>query len=159
MSGEDHAKDGHAEQRNDFGPEAGHFASQSDDAGSIFMRSEDIDACSAAANDIRETQSPFREAPIVLIGELVGDQSRFIKELPESIGMAREVMTHLGGSQPRIDPDKQDCQIWANVIRECSVYAHVQGLQQRLRQISMPSTIPPQKTAGGSLQCLISMDA
>jgi hypothetical protein len=57
---EDHAKDGQAEQGDDLWPKSGHFSPQSDDARPIFMRSEDIDARTGAANDIREAQPPCR---------------------------------------------------------------------------------------------------
>jgi hypothetical protein len=57
---EDRAKDGQAEQSDELWAIAGQFSPQSDDARSIFMRSEDIDTRTGAANDIRETQPPFR---------------------------------------------------------------------------------------------------
>jgi hypothetical protein len=60
FSGEDHAKDGQAEQGDDLWAKTGHFSMQSNDAGSIFMGSEDIDARTGATNNIRETQPPFR---------------------------------------------------------------------------------------------------
>src|SRR5574341_215546 len=76
---EDRTKDGYAKKRDDRGAIAIDFPLQSSDAGSIFTRFEDINACAAAADDIRESQSPFWQSPVVSIGQGFMNETGFIQ--------------------------------------------------------------------------------
>jgi hypothetical protein len=57
-------------------------------------------------DDVCKAESPFRESPIVKVGEWFGYEGRFEQEFPESVGVAGEVMTGGGGTKTWIDADE-----------------------------------------------------
>ena len=71
------------------------FSSQARYALSILNRVEDIDPGGTAADDIGEAEAPFREAPILSIGQGLTDQLRFMQELPKAIRIPGKMMASL----------------------------------------------------------------
>ena len=71
------------------------FSSQARYALSILNRVEDIDPGGTAADDIGEAEAPFREAPILSIGQGLTDQLRFMQEPPKAIRIPGKMMASL----------------------------------------------------------------
>lgn len=84
----------------------------------VFYWAQFVDPRTAPADNIGEPQPPFRQSPILPIGERLVHQAGFEEEFPETVGGACKMVSNGGRPYPWIDPNKQDARSWAQVVWE-----------------------------------------
>jgi hypothetical protein len=111
-----HPVNGHAEEGDDPRMVTSHLPFKSAEAGVVFCRTQFVNADSASADDIGQPELPFRQTPILIVGERLIDQAGFEKEFPETVRSPRKMMSDGSRFHARIDADKQDAHSRANLI-------------------------------------------
>jgi len=85
FGGEKYSKDCDAQEGHDVRLVASYFSFQPGEVSSILNRIENIDPGGAAADNISQSELPFRQASILPIGQRLADQFRLIQKLPKAI--------------------------------------------------------------------------
>lgn len=116
--GKEYAKDGDPKKDHDPGPVLSDHPFETALASSIFIRTQGVNSAAGTADDVGDSKVPFRQPPIVLIGQGFGDQARCIEELPEAVGVSCEMMPHLGGAESWIDTHEEDMEPGFYMVRE-----------------------------------------
>ena len=70
------------------------------------MRLERVDAGRHAGNQVRDAEPPLRQPGVLFRSNWLGNQPGVIEQLPESIGVAREVMADGRRANAGVDADK-----------------------------------------------------
>ena len=84
----------------------------------IFHRFEHINSCAGSLNNVGQTEAHLWQAPIILVGQWLRDELRFIQKFPEPIRVTSKVMAYSGRTQAWVDADKEDSESRLNVVCE-----------------------------------------
>ena len=71
------------------------------------MRQQRDDARCGARDDVGDAKAPLRKPVIVCERDALGHEARFVKQLPEPVGEAGEMMPGQRRSHARVDADEQ----------------------------------------------------
>ena len=97
----------YADERYDLRMVPADLAVQHFPAFEIFDRTQGIDSRAGPSNQICNPESPFRKPIVIFVGDRLRHQSRFVQELPKSVGVAGEVMPRDGRPHSWVDSDEQ----------------------------------------------------
>ena len=105
---EDRAKQRHAQERHHLGTPATNLAPQPALAGPVFLRSQRVDPGRASGNQIRDAIAPLGKTIVFFRLKVFRHQTGIEQQLPESVGMAGEMMTDRRGADAGVDPHEQE---------------------------------------------------
>ena len=167
----------HPEQCNDLWVIASYGGNKPLSSSGIFTRLELIDSCAGPLDDVGQTQAHPWQAPIVPVGQWLGDELRFIQEFPEPIRVTGEVMAYGCRSKAWVDANEEDPNSRLNMVCEPFKSVSLGSLPYRcadhrfsqiagsfhlkldqdapflgLRRFSRRSAILPQKSEGVALR-------
>ena len=108
----------HPEQCDDLWVIASYGGNKPLSSSGIFNRLELIDSCAGSLDNVGQTQAHPWQAPIVLVGQWIGDELRFIQEFPEPIRVTCEVMAYGCRSKAWVDADEEDPDSRLNMVYE-----------------------------------------
>ena len=84
----------------------------------IFSRFEHINSCAGPLDDVGQPEAHLWQAPIILVGQWLRDELRFIQEFPKPIRVTSEVMAYGCRTEAWVDSDKEDPDSRLNVVCE-----------------------------------------